>query len=193
MSVVHPFFILTITKKLIDVCKNLGGIKQLWGVFTVLLVLALKVFYNYAETSDLIWLLKPSSEVTALFLRQEYRFIPQSGYYFPELNFIINKSCSGLVFLIISVCTSVFGFIQKTNSKHYTRVYFSLLIGSYILTILVNSSRILIDQSLKQILGSNVSIALHEINGIFVYLLFLVCYYLFLTQLFRAPKHARTT
>lgn len=179
--------------KILVYWNSLTVVKKIFITITILIVVGLKLFYNYANFTNLNWLIKPTAHLTGLFLNQTFEYNMEYGYYFPGENMVINKSCSGLVFFIISICTAIFAFAPKINGKYFPIAYVLLILSAYLLTILVNSSRILIDQNTKKILGINTSGALHETTGVFVYLIFLVCFYLIINQIIKPTRNESFT
>jgi|JI7StandDraft_1071085.scaffolds.fasta_scaffold03860_4 exosortase K len=153
-------------------------------VFTVLLVFSLKLFYNYADTDDMLWIIKPTAIFTSVFTAQSFQYISGEGYYFADSDIIINKSCSGIVFLMVVVCCTAFSWASYTHIKGGFSIWVVLLGTSYLLTVFVNSSRIMLDMFLKKNLLLPVNDFIHEALGVAVYLIFLFSYYLLLYRYF---------
>jgi len=156
-----------------------------FGVFIIL-----KFTYTLADTNHLKFLLSPINRILKLITGAHSRFIIDRGFYFDQFNVIIDKSCSGFNFLLI--CFLMLSFVslkyfEKRGNKVLAMI-FSLL-GAYVLTILVNSSRIF-----SLIIIHNQSIALagnpivHESIGILTNLTFLILTYLVVNYLLTKHK-----
>jgi len=117
-------------------------------IATGLIFILLKFKYRIMETDSLVWLLKPVSLLVEIMSGVKSIYLPGGGYYFEQLNMVINKSCSGfnfwlLCFLMLNClglkfCQAVF---QKMG------VLLTSIIVAYILTVLVNSCRIITSSS----------------------------------------------
>ncbi len=155
--------------------KNIAYYLTAIGVFALL-----KFSYTNSDTNDLNFLLSPTNQIVGLLTGSQSVFIQDSGYFYGQLNILIDKSCSGFNFWLI--CFLMLSFLTlkyfKNKASKISALSFSL-IGAYIFTILVNSSRIytsIIIQS-KTLSFTSHSIV-HEIIGIVTNLTFLILIYL---------------
>jgi len=138
------------------------------------------------STDSLFWLLKPISILVEIVNGSKSVYIPTSGYYFKQLNVVINKSCSGynfwlLCFLMLNSLT--LNFYHSVFKKICVLV--SLLILSYIFTVLVNSCRIITSIAVSNF-NSNLlfdELMIHQAVGIVTNLSFLVIIYLLTNHL----------
>jgi len=162
-------------------------------IFFIVLIIAIviiaKLFYQTATNNDLIFLLLPVTFIIEVFSLSNAVFSPQNGYFFANLNIIIDKSCAGFNFWIITFSVMAFLLIIKTKNVKMNFFYIIMAVFlSYGLTIFANSSRIFTllftDIYFKQF--SN-KIWFHEAVGVFVYLFVLISAYLFLD--FILKKH----
>lgn len=164
-------------------------IKQNLPYYIVLAItfILLKYVYTQTETSDLKFLLLPTSKAVEFLTASTYFFTPDKGYFFEELNVTINKSCSGFNFFILSfILLSVLsiGYLKLRNQKV---ISISLsLFGAYFLSILANSSRIyssiILQEKLQRLTSLDASI-IHESIGIINNLTFLIVAYYFTEKL----------
>jgi exosortase K len=65
------------------------------------LFILLKQLYTFADNESLKFLLVPTNKLVALFQGSSYSY-SANGYYHESLNILINKSCSGFNFMILS-------------------------------------------------------------------------------------------
>lgn len=133
-----------------------------------------KLYYIDATEADLFFLLKPVDIFVSLTTGCESIFLKDTGYWYESLNIIINKSCSGGNFLIMVYVMLFFLFIQ--HKKIRLRLIPWLLLLAWILTLFVNSSRIItslfINSSLPLFFRN------HLAEGIFIYFLYLTGIYI---------------
>jgi exosortase K len=112
-------------------------------------------------------------------------FIKDSGYFHQQLNIIIDKSCSGFNFMLLTYLMLTFLTLKHSKSVlKKTLTLFISLFAAYVITVFVNSSRIftsIIIQSQNNYF-SNHPLA-HESIGIITNLTFLVLIYLTLEKL----------
>lgn len=151
----------------------------------IAIFLLLKVGYTQTSSDDLLFLLSPTNKLVSLFTGSTFSYIKGSGYFHPEFNILIEKSCAGFNFLILC-----FLICYNTCLQHITRVtkrWIALpifLLFSYFLTIAVNTSRILISISLSASKNTLTNISsFHQLQGTFIYLFFLLLSYLILKYL----------
>lgn len=147
--------------------------------------LLLKVGYTQTNSDDLLFLLSPTNKLVSLFIGSTFSYIKGSGYFHPEFNILIEKSCAGFNFFILCFLISYITCLHHITSipKRWITMPICLLC-SYFLTIAVNTSRILTSISLsasKNILTKMSSF--HQLQGTFIYLFFLLLSYLILKYL----------
>jgi len=142
----------------------------------------LKLYHRTADTDDLLFLLSPIAKIVEVATGVSATYIPGSGYLYEHLGIIIDKSCSGfnfacLCFLIIYL--PALKYLTGTR-KRLLAIPVALLF-SFLLTILANSSRILLSISIRTSTKRITEILpnwLHFAEGVFVYLFFLIVIYL---------------
>lgn len=161
-----------------------------------LVAFGLKKFYQTANVHDLYWILAPSKLVVQGFTGLEFSYDASLGYVNQAHQFVIAKSCAGVNFLIIVFCTSVFGFSLKMKPNHWQWLSMPVfLVVAYLLTVLVNAFRIISALLLKgahlpQVFGLDPN-QLHAVEGVVVYLAFLLLYYLLLNYCFTHYRQPR--
>jgi exosortase K len=108
-------------------------------------VFALKYHYSIASSDDLEWILKPTAKLVETILNKPFIKESSTGYVNWEYNIIIAKSCAGINFFITAFCMQTFGSIKKIKIL-FKQLSFIIqhMIIIYILTILVNTFRIII-------------------------------------------------
>ena len=146
-----------------------------------ILFVGFKFVYIKLHVEDLLFLLAPIQFLTGLFTGSTSFYNPEVGYVFSDLGISITKECSGfqfwmLTFLIFS-CVSI-NHVSKGFRK--SAVIFAALLVSYVLTLVANTSRIIISifsKSMFITLGFDEIVA-HEVLGTVIHLIFLVSFYL---------------
>ena len=151
------------------------------------IAVALKAHYAQCSTADLAWLLDPVRRIVGFFTGSPSHFDPDLGYHFPQLHITIDRSCSGLNFLVMAFCMigiSTLSFYRRLGPQ-----VLALAIGAlatYLLTLGATSSRILIairSWQLRELYPWLASDRMHQLQGGFVYLFFLILFYLLTTFL----------
>ena len=153
----------------------------------------LKFGYTLADNNNLNFLLKPTDKLVGLLTGSHSVYLSESGYNHEHLNIIIDKSCSGfnfwiLCFLLLTYLT--IKYFDKTLNKILTIP--TALIGVYLLTIFVNTSRIfasiVVQTHTKNILLNHQHI-IHEAIGIITNLTFLILAYILIEKLLIYKQH----
>jgi exosortase K len=147
--------------------------------FGILIFLGLKFSYTQMDANGLLFLIAPTDWFVSLMVGEKGYYVDSIGYFHKDLNIVVEKSCSGFNFLILSFITCYFLCIQFVNKTwlKWMLLPFSFLLG-YILTIFVNTSRIctaiLVQQSTST---PKIGGWFHEAQGTFIYLFFLLSFY----------------
>ncbi len=155
---------------------------HLYYVIVLGAYLVFKVLYTKAAITNLIFLLKPTNKILEMVLNSKAQFLIDKGYYYDHLNIVINKSCSGFNFWML--CFMMLTFLTlKSVQKHSYKIMSIPLIFllTYLLTLFVNTSRILFSIVFQKIQINYVGVEydwLHQAEGIFIYLSFLILIYL---------------
>lgn len=157
--------------------KNLPYYLTAFGIFILL-----KFGFTLTDTEDLAFLLKPTDKLVGLLTGSHAVYNPANGYYHANINVLIDKSCSGFNFWILSFLIFTYLTIKYVDTTLVKIISFPVtLVGSYLLTIVVNTSRIftsiVIQNQTKNMVEQQHFI--HEGIGIITNLSFLVlCYVL---------------
>jgi len=158
-------------------------------LFLTCLFVALKMWHTSADNNELLFLLRPVDYLISLVTSSSSVFLPSEGFYHPNLNLLIDKSCSGFNFFLLLYLLLSFlalSFVNKYKNKIFSLA--GLFLASYLFTLFVNSSRILVSIAISSTplapIAKNIS-WLHQAEGIFIYLFFLVAIYLFSEYLFK--------
>lgn len=150
-------------------------------LFAVLVFILMKLIYTGLDTSDLLFILKPTNTIIAILTNTGSELRTDSGYYNEQLNILIDRSCSGFNFWIICFSMLAFSIIPVMKTPGHKIAAIILLIPMcYLLTIFVNTSRILVSLQIGSTGSLNVinSKDYHQAQGVFVYFFFLVSIYL---------------
>lgn len=159
----------------------------------VILFILLKFAFTLADSNDLIFLIKPTDKLVGILTGSHSVYLSDSGYFHEHLNIIIDKSCSGFNFWIL--CYMLFTYLAVRhfeNNLYKILTIPTALIGAYLLTIFVNTSRIfasiVVQAQTKNILLNHQHI-LHETIGITINLTFLILAYLLIEKVFIHKQH----
>lgn len=149
--------------------------------FIALIFIVFKLFYKSFGNEELLILPTPVSYLVSFFSGSTLHFSTENGYFLPDLNILIDASCSGFNFGLIAFV--VLGFAVVTNVKNAKRKAILLilsLIVAYLLTIIANTSRIMSIIKMNELLPdlNKKYDWLHVTQGVFVYLFFLIGFYL---------------
>ena len=157
-------------------------------IYTLLImgVILAKLYHQRADSEDLIWILQPTVWLVTLFGGLSFELV-QEGYFINYTqSIIIDKSCSGMNFMIITICMLSFSYLPKLPFKAIFLIFFIIL--SYLFTVFVNSCRIIQSIWAQDIFSEKLNLApamIHEMQGIFMYLFFLTLLYLFSQFVFK--------
>ncbi|HOV26473.1 MAG TPA: exosortase K [Pseudobacteroides sp.] len=152
-----------------------------------LMVFIIKLFYRTADSSSLKFILTPVTKLVEVFTGTLYQFVPERGYLSSDLTVEIGPGCAGINFLVIMFCTLTFSFVKQFMSMA-SKIFaaLSFLVFSYIITIIVNTFRIVTAINFSRY--NDVYLGLdneffHKIVGAMVYFFFLVLCYIVVSKL----------
>lgn len=152
---------------------------------SITLFILLKIGYTQVNNDLLSFLLLPTSSIIELITGSNYSYLSEHGYYFMHLNITIDKSCSGFNFLLISFLSFNYLALNHTNKNKILTIPIALIL-SYLLTIIVNSSRIfvsiIIQGQTKHMFSSQQPI-IHESIGVITNITFLVMTYFLIEKI----------
>jgi len=157
-----------------------------------ILFLLLKLFHNIADHDALQFLLWPTSKLVAIMTTDPGNYLPETGYFHKKLNIIINKSCSGFNFWLICFLMLYSLGIQRIKKSRDKALWLAVsLFLAYGLTFFVNSARILIATFIKRSEWIPKTNWLHQAEGVFTYLFFLILIFLIADFLFKKYSHEK--
>jgi exosortase K len=154
----------------------------LFYIASICVFILLKIFYSFANTDSLLFILKPTAKLVGLVTGADSAYIPNNGFFFDSLNIIIDSSCSGFNFLMICfvmLCFIILRYSAKTRFRFYA-VPISLILA-YVLAIFVNASRIIfyiVFDGYRNIISKENARLIHQFEGTFMYLSFLILIYI---------------
>lgn len=158
-----------------------GNIWIFWSL-SLGIALGLKIYHQDVDTSGLTWILAPTQWLVSLLTAYDFIYQEGLGYRCYAVQIVIDKSCAGLTFLILSMCMLHFSFLSQFTSVRGQIVGFMLLgTTAYLATILINSFRIvnlLYIQDWLTLHSPWDAPLVHEMLGIFLYTFFLITLYL---------------
>ena len=147
-------------------------------VIGLMIFIVLKLLFKYSSSEDVNILLRPTNFLFSLMQNSEWQYSSTNDYYYPEFNIVINKSCSGGNFFLICFLTFLFTCLDLIRSTRVVVGYIiAILIGSFVLAVISNVSRIIILLKLNQF-GIAKDGWSHEAVGGFIYLVLLVISFL---------------
>ncbi len=151
------------------------------------LLFCFKWTFRLIWVDDLYFLLKPTSKIVETFSHSESIYLNNKGFYFESLNIIIDKSCSGFNFWMISfIAFSYLGIKYALTARWKTFNIFITLVITYFFTILVNASRILVSLYLQNFATSILpkhQHLIHESIGVTTNLTFLLLCYIIIEKI----------
>lgn len=157
------------------------------------LFILLKFGFTFADNIDLSFLLKPTDRLVGILTDSHSIYLADNGYYHARLNVLIDKSCSGFNFWILSFVIFTYltvRYFDKNLHKILTVPF--ALIAAYLLTIFANTSRIvasiIVQAHTKNILPNHQHI-IHETIGIVTNLTFLILAYVLIEKLLIHKRH----
>lgn len=181
----------THTIKTVQTNKNIPYYLTAAGLFILL-----KFGFTLADNNDLTILLKPTDKLVGLLTGSHSVYLSDSGYFHEHLNIIIDKSCAGFNFWIL--CFLLFTYLtirHLDKSIHKFLTIPTALIGAYLLTIFVNTSRIfasIVVQTQTKNIFINEQHIIHEAIGITTNLTFLILAYILIDKiLINKPHNAK--
>lgn len=132
--------------------------------------IALKWWYRNATVDELSFVLRPVSALVSAITGAESSYDPVLGHLFPALGIRIDRSCSGINFLVIATICFALVILRRPDAG-CMRPLLALLAcgGAYALTILVNAGRIVTMAWAKQG-GLHLAPQAHEAVGAFFFL-----------------------
>ncbi|NDV96858.1 exosortase K [Dysgonomonas sp. 521] len=158
----------------------------------LVIFIGLKFIFPYLSTGALQFLLAPTNKIISFIFNSTYTYSSETGYFYPHLDIVINKSCSGFNFFFISFLMYSFLIIKAGIINKWLKIPFALCLA-YATTIVANVSRIAGYMVMMNIQSPLLSLSglswLHQAEGIVVYLTFLVIAYLTFNHILNKIEH----
>lgn len=147
----------------------------------IILFILFKFGFRLATNNSLLLLLKPTDYLVGILIGSKSVYFANSGYYHNQLNFLIDKSCSGFNFMLLSfLMLTLLGLKHFDSNVKKVITIPVAIITAYLLTIFANTSRIfssIVVQNHTNNSLVNYQNIIHESIGITIYLTFLVLTY----------------
>lgn len=171
-----------------DLYKKHGKLCPVYILYLGCLIsaFAIKLFYTNADSSSLQFILAPVTRLVEVFTGTLYHFVPERGYMSSDLTVEIGPSCAGINFLVILFCSFSFSFIKEFSGIIKVLAAVLFLILSYIITVIVNTFRIVAAINFTVYNDAYLKIDkedFHKILGTLVYFFFLVLFYMAISRL----------
>lgn len=154
-------------------------------MLALLAALALRQFYNTADSDALIWVLAPVAWWVKILGGISFEYVAQIGYVSDTYRFIIAASCAGVRFLVLTFLMMVFSFTHRLATRRKKAFWLVFSAGfAYITTVVVNGVRIVAAIYIPLLLAENgimpkwlTADRLHTMIGTAVYFTFLFLIY----------------
>ena len=168
--------------------KNIPFYLLVGGLFILL-----KFGFRFADNDSMSFLLLPLNKMVAVLTGSASSYSPEVGYFHSSLNIIIDKSCSGYNFMLLSfVILSYLGLRDFEKTKAKIGVLFSSFLVAWFVSLFVSASRIIasitIQGKLSHLLPFSQS-TIHEGVGVVMNLTFLVLLYILIEKLLIYRKY----
>lgn len=154
-----------------------------YHLFAFTFFIGSKFAYSFANNDMVSFLTRPTNTIISFITNKASTYNSESGFYYASLNIVIDKSCSGFNFWMLLFLLLFFSILKFTKSKEIKVLLLpATLLVSYLLTLFVNTSRILVSLFIEK----NTSLDynwLHQAEGVFIYLSFLILFYISLNYL----------
>jgi exosortase K len=155
----------------------------------VLMALAVKQHYSQARPEDLLWILKPTAGLVSLLNGDVFIFEAGAGYACHVRNVIIAPACAGVNFLIMAFGMAVFSGVRHMRGwQHGVAWLLSCLVGSYLLTLVVNALRIVISiytYNSGAFADGMMWERIHRLEGVVIYFFFQYLFYSMIQKVVR--------
>jgi exosortase K len=158
------------------------------GYLSALVVMwTLKRYYSTAGAEALRWILQPVAGLVAGLGGSDYAWEAGIGYVRSDYRFTIAPACAGINFMLMVYGLTVAAFLHRCRSCTGRMIFpADALAGAYVLTLLVNTLRILLSVRLYELeaaWGWLTPGRLHRLAGVAVYFSALGLYYAVLKRI----------
>lgn len=161
-------------------------------VLSICLALGLKLHYSRANSDQLRWILAPTTWIVSRASGMDFDYESGAGYLNRKICILISPGCAGVNFLTVAFLTGALSFLHIFRRHRARFGWMALCLAmAYVLTLLVNSARILIAIALYRgpfSPGSLTPESLHLMEGIGVYLTALLLWHWLLSRVITPGK-----
>jgi exosortase K len=158
----------------------------IWYVAVVFIAFGLKYHYSKAGSDALVWILAPTASLVELISGIPFEYETQTGFVNAALRIIIAPSCAGVNFLIIAFCMAAFCGLHLFRRQEHKLLWLIISgVNAYILTLAVNTLRIILSISMYQadLYDSWITPQrVHRLTGIVIYFFFLCLFYMIMNK-----------
>ncbi|HEY9049570.1 MAG TPA: exosortase K [Ohtaekwangia sp.] len=175
--------------------KTLLNKTALWFCITIITAIVLKILFTGITSGEMIMFIHPTSTMLEYMLNKQ-ALTTSGGFFFPDLNIMIDRSLSSENFLVI-----VFFVLSCTVPYHIFRawqailLYGGVLLASFILTLTISAMRITLALPVLRLQDSFPwlnSFWMQRVEGGIVYLLALLLVYILFRNIFIRIKQQYT-
>jgi exosortase K len=160
--------------------------KGIYYLLVLFLAVGLKYYYSRTGSEDLVWILSPTASFVEYLSGTHFEPEFNVGYISSDRAVAIVPACAGLNFMIAAFCMAALWLLYSMKRKALLPLcVISALTVSYLLTVAVNSLRIVISMHLYKV---NIYTQLitparvHRIEGVIIYIVFLSLFYFVLRK-----------
>lgn len=176
---------MTVLEKTLAIARQRG----LFYAMGLTAAVLLKWHYSTADADDLRWVLAPIAHLVTFLTGISFEYEFRTGFLSRSHNVIIAPACAGINFLIICFSALFFPLLSRFEKRAARFTWLALsLCASYMITLCVNTLRIIISIYLYGAHIYNGWITperVHRIEGILVYVCFLMIAYIAAERLTR--------
>lgn len=163
-------------------------------LYLIVFYVTLNYYYTYFTFEDLLILIKPVNIIFSFFVKSIPEYDIGIGFHYPNIDILINKSCSGFQFFLTTYIITYLLILKNETSIYIIRLNFLVsLILSYLFTIYFNSARFVISflsqNTANYFLTKKPHFLIHEVTGQIVYFIsYIIIIYLIIQYYKRKSK-----
>ncbi|PID41068.1 MAG: exosortase K [Proteobacteria bacterium] len=169
--------------------RKIGGERIVGSALILIAVYQVKRYYSGADSEALAWIIGPTARLVELISGITFTPLAGVGWVSYSHEALIAPSCAGVNFLIILFCMSSFQIVfSDLPCKAWLPAIIIGTLAACGVTIVVNGLRIWLSVLLYQAdicSGWFSAEMVHRLAGVFIYYLFVCCYYLMIAFVLR--------
>ena len=159
---------------------------SIYYILVLLTAWGIKYHYSRAGSEELVWVLAPTAGLVELVSGIQFENEAHTGFASQGNRFVIAPACAGVNFLIIAFCMAAFSGLHAFG-RHRARLIWlgSCFLSAYVLTIVVNSIRILVSiytYNADIQFGWMTAPRIHRLEGIVIYFFFFSLFYMIINE-----------